>query len=169
MGRGIGIGVLLVVLALIAGAIGLRLFLQRAGEDRLQPDEDVSLAALRGPLPQNAFLACPLDYCRVAGAMTSPVFAVDADRLYWTLMRVVTAAPRVTVVRDDPQRRWIALIQRSMLFRFPDVVIAEVVALGADRSSVALYSRARYGRSDFGVNRRRVEQWLAGLTAAAGR
>ena len=169
MGRSIGIGVLLVVLALLVGAIGLRLFLQRAGEDRLQPDEDVAIAALHGKLPPNAFLACPPDYCQAAGAAASPVLATDADRLYWALMRVVTAAPRVTVVRDDPQRRRIALIQRSAFFRFPDIILAEVVALGADRSSVALYSRARYGRYDFAVNRQRVEDWLARLTAAAAR
>ena len=167
MGRGIGIGVLLLVVALIAAAIGLRLFLQRAGEDRLRSGEDVAIAALRGKLPPNAFLACPPNYCRTGSAAPSPVLALDAERLYWALVRIVTAAPRVTVVRDDPQHRRIVLIQRSALLRFPDIVIAEVVALGADRSSVALYSRARYGRYDFGVNRRRVEQWLAHLAVAA--
>jgi Protein of unknown function (DUF1499) len=169
MGRSIGIGVLLIVMALIVAALGLRWFLQRADEDRLRPDEDVAIAALRGPLPGNAFLACPPGYCRIAGATASPVVAVDADRLYWALMRVVTAAPRVTVVSDDPRRRRIVLIQRSPFFGFPDIVVAEIVALGAGRSSVALYSRARHGRYDFGVNRRRVEGWLGRLAAAIRR
>ena len=61
--------------------VGLRLYMGRAAENRLQPGEDVAIAALRGPLAANAFLACPAGYCAVAEATASPVFAVSADRL----------------------------------------------------------------------------------------
>jgi uncharacterized protein (DUF1499 family) len=37
-----------------------------------------------------------------------------------------------------------------------------------DRSSLAIYSRSRYGRGDFGTNRRRVERWLSQLAQIAG-
>ena len=167
MARVLGIGVVTVVLALIVAGIGLRLYMERAAESRLRPGEDRSLAALRGTLPGNAFLACPPGYSRVDGAAASPVFATDADRLYWAFVRLATGEPRVAIVADDPRRRRVALIQRSALFGFPDIVIAEIVAEGADRSSLALYSRARYGRYDFGVNRRRVEDWLGRLGAVA--
>jgi hypothetical protein len=167
MHRALGIGVLVVVAAVIGSAVGLRFYMHRAGENRLMPGEDIAIAKLRAPLPQNAALACPPGYCTLAGAARSPVVALDADRLYWALMRVVTGAPRVTVIADDPRRRRVALLQRSAVFGFPDIVIARVVALAAERSSVALYSRARYGRYDFGVNRRRVEDWLARITAVA--
>ena len=43
--------------------------------------EDIAVAALRGPLPPNAFLACPAGYCSVAEAAPSPVFALSADAL----------------------------------------------------------------------------------------
>jgi uncharacterized protein (DUF1499 family) len=36
----------------------------------------------------------------------------------------------------------------------------EFVPLGPDRSSLALYSRSRYGEYDFAKNRKRVERWL---------
>ena len=49
-----------------------------------------------------------------------------------------------------------------------DPVTVEFVALAPDRSSLALYSRARYGRSDFGVNRGRVLRWLSRLQQIAG-
>ncbi|HTT79168.1 MAG TPA: DUF1499 domain-containing protein [Stellaceae bacterium] len=168
MARGIGIGIVVAVLALVAAAVGLRLAMERPAEARLRPGEDVSIASLRGPIPSNAFLACPPHYCPHARAAASPVFAVDADRLYWRVVRLATRAPRVTIIADDPRRRRVVLIQRSALFRFPDIVIAEIVPLGSGRSSLALYSRARYGRDDFGVNRRRVERWLARLAAPAG-
>ena len=169
MGIRIGLGILAVLLALAVAGTGLRLYMDRGAETRLRPGENVAIAALHGPLPQNAFLACPPGYCRGVGSAASPVFAMPADQLYWSVVRLVTGEPRVSVIVDDPQRRRLALIQRSALFGFPDIVIAEVVALRPGRSSLALYSRARYGRYDFGVNRRRVEGWLGRLAAAAPR
>jgi len=157
-----------IALLLTAAAIlGLRLYLDRAAENRLRPGEEVAIGQLRGVLPPNAYLACPPGYCAVAGAVPSPVFARGADELYrdWTL--VVAREPRVTVLSAEPSRRRITLIQRSAVLRFPDIVTAEIVALGAERSSLAVYSRARYGRYDFGVNRRRVELWLSRLPAPA--
>lgn len=152
-------------IAAIAAAIGvgLRLYMEQPEQNRLLPGEDVAIADLRGRLPANASVACPPDYCRVAGAARSPVFPVAVDRLHRDLVRVIASEPRVTPVAEEPRR--IVVIQRSAVFGFPDIAIAELIALGPDRSSVALYSRARYGRDDFGVNRARVERWLAGLAA----
>jgi uncharacterized protein (DUF1499 family) len=163
---------LTVVLAALSAAavivVGLRLYIGRVAEDQLRPGEDVAIAALRGPLAANAFLACPPGYCAVAEAAASPVFAVSADRLaeYWTQM--IAAEPRLVQVAAEPGQRRSVLIQRSALFRFPDLVTVEFVALAPDRSSLALYSPARYGRSDFGVNRRRVLRWLSRLQQIAG-
>jgi uncharacterized protein (DUF1499 family) len=165
MARGIGIAILVAVLALMAAGVGLRIVMERPTEATLQPGEGIAIASLRGPLPPNAFIACPPHYCQVVGAAASPVFAIAADELYWRMLRLVTEAPRVAIVADDPRQRRVVLIQRSAVFGFPDVVIAEVVRLGPGRSSLALYSRARYGRYDFGVNRARVERWLARLAA----
>jgi uncharacterized protein (DUF1499 family) len=118
-------------------------------------------------LAANAFLACPTSYCAVADAAASPVFAVSADRLaeYWTQM--IAAEPRLVQIAAGPGQRRAVLLQRSMLFRFPDLVTVEFVALAPERSSLALYSRARYGRSDFGVNRERVLRWLTRLQQIA--
>jgi uncharacterized protein (DUF1499 family) len=157
-----GVAALLLLLAVAAAGFGLRLYMERPGEARLLPGEGTAIAALRGPLPGNAALACPPGYCAVAGATASPVFAVDGDRLYRDFARLVGRAPRtVTVLAEAPRR--MVVIQRSAVFGFPDVVTAEFVALGPARSSLALFSRARYGRWDFGVNRRRVARWVARL------
>ena len=152
--------------AIAAAGIALRLYMDRPAENRLRPGEDTAAAALRGVLPPNAALACPPGYCSVAGAVTSPEFAVPAAILYRDYVQLLAAAPRVVTVVAEPPRRLVA-IQHSAFLRFPDIVSAEFVALGADRSSLALYSRARYGRYDFGVNRRRVATWLARLAAKA--
>ena len=51
---------LLVVASVVVGlGLAVRLYMGRAAEDELRPGERVSIAALRDPIPQNAFLACP--------------------------------------------------------------------------------------------------------------
>jgi uncharacterized protein (DUF1499 family) len=71
-------------------------------------------------------------------------------------------------VETEPHHHGFVYIQRSALFRFPDVITVELVTLAPDRSSLAIYSRSRYGRSDFGVNRRRVLRWLSRLQRMVG-
>ncbi|HVB15272.1 MAG TPA: DUF1499 domain-containing protein [Stellaceae bacterium] len=168
MARNLLISIVVLLLAMFAAGFGLRLFMDRAAEDRLRAGEDAAIQALREPLRANAFLACPPGYCALAEAVPSPVFPVDADRLYRLFARLIAAEPRIVTLLAEPQARRIVVIQRSAVFRFPDVVTAEFVALGPGRSGIALYSRARYGRADFGVNRRRVTAWLARLQRLVG-
>ncbi|HEY8871947.1 MAG TPA: DUF1499 domain-containing protein [Stellaceae bacterium] len=160
-------GLLIGLLTMSALGVGLRLFMDRDAENRLRPGEAAALAELRGPLPANAFLACPARYCPFAEAVPSPVFAMGADRLaeYWA--GLIAREPRIVAAFAEPEERRFVLIQHSAALRFPDVVTVEFVALGADRSSLAVYSRARYGSYDFGVNRRRVLAWLKRLQQLA--
>jgi len=154
-------------LILIAGlalmAAGVRFYMQRDAENRLLPGEDVVISDLRDPLPGNASLACPTGYCRASAAIISPVFAVPVTRLYEAWRQVIAEEPRVTVLAADGNTHRVVALQRSALFQFPDIVIAEFVPLAPDRSSLAVYSRARYGQSDFGVNRGRIDRWLRQL------
>jgi uncharacterized protein (DUF1499 family) len=160
----------LVLLLLIASAIvlGLRLYFGRTAEDRVLPGEDIAITALHGPLAPNAFVACPVGYCAADEAVPSPIFAVSVDRLaeYWSEM--IAGEPRLVQVAAAPKEHRSFWIQRSAVFRFPDLVTVEFVALAPDRSSLAVYSRARYGRYDFGVDRRRVLRWLSRLQQIAG-
>jgi uncharacterized protein (DUF1499 family) len=54
-------------------------------------------------------------------------------------------------------------VVRSALMNFPDLVTVQVNTAGADRSTLVIWSRSVYGRSDFGVNRERTKAWLAAL------
>ena len=80
---------------------------------------------------------------------------------------MIAGQPNVVIVAEEPAEHRQVVIQHTPLLRFPDIVTVEFVALGADRSSLAIYSRARYGISDFGTNRRRVLAWLSQVEALA--
>ena len=155
------------VLVLVVLGLTLRIYMGREAEDRLAAEEAVSIAELHSPLPKPSFVACPSDYCSAAKAITSPVFELPWDRLrdYW--IEVISGEKRLVSVAADPEPRRLVYIQHSPIFRFPDIVTVEFVRLGPNRSSIAIYSRSRYGEYDFSKNRKRVERWLVLLQRVA--
>jgi hypothetical protein len=58
-------------------------------------------------------------------------------------------------------------IDRSRVMGFPDYISVAVVPDG-EGSRLSVYSRLRFGRDDFGVNRARLERWLDATRAALG-
>jgi uncharacterized protein (DUF1499 family) len=114
----------------------------------------------------NQYLVLPRGYEAQAQAhRTSPVYPLPPDRLLDAVARVALAEPRTKLVREDRALRQLDFIQRSRLFRFPDTITVEAVAAPGG-SALAIYSRATYGIRDFGVNRARIERWLAALPPA---
>ena len=147
-----------------AAGLALRTYRNRPAEDRLDPDEVVSIADSHSPLARPSFVACPPDYCAAAD-MESPIFPMPWDQLreYW---KEIAEIAGITVVSEFEHRRAV-YIQHSPIFRFPDIVTVEFVALGPERSSVAVYSRSRYGGYDFAANRKRVNRCLFQLQEVA--
>jgi len=155
------------VLVLMVLGLALRIYMGREAEDRLAAGEAVSIAELRSPLPKPSFVACPPDYCSVAKAIISPVFELPWDRLrdYW--IEVISGEKRLVSVAANSEPSRLDYIQHSPILRFPDIVTVEFVPLGPNRSSIAIYSRSRYGEYDFSKNRKRVERWLVLLQRVA--
>jgi uncharacterized protein (DUF1499 family) len=156
----IGTALIMTVLVLAAFGLAVRIYMGREVEDRLAAEEAVNLAELRSPLPKPSFLACPPHYCAADEAVASPVFDVPSDRLHQYWVDMISSQPRIVSVTANESTARFVYIEHSALFRFPDIVTVEFVPLGPDRSSVAIFSRSRYGKYDFAKNRKRVERWL---------
>ena len=115
----------------------------------------------------NQFLVAPKGLTQAAPHEESPVFAVAFERLCNAFAAMIEGQPRVEVrVRSEDGRRW-ELVQRSRLFRFADDVSVRFIdnGNGNGTATLAIYSRSRLGYGDLGVNRRRVQRWLALLQA----
>jgi uncharacterized protein (DUF1499 family) len=153
-------------LLLVGVALAVRIYMSRPAEDQLRPDEHIAVRELRDPIPGNAFLACPPDYCR-ASAAPSPIFALPAERLAELWSKMLAGEPNIVIVASETVEHRLVVVQHTSLLHFPDVITAEFVALGPDKSSLAVYSRARYGKGDFGTNRKRVLAWFGRLEAMA--
>jgi len=89
------------------------------------------------------------------------VTAEDPATLAARIDAALLAMPRVTRLAGEPKGGFVTYVARSRLLGFPDYITVRTLA--ADRGATfAALSRARFGRSDFGVNAAR----LAALRAA---
>jgi uncharacterized protein (DUF1499 family) len=135
---------------------------------RLAPDDPtlwhVDPLAASGPAKPNAYRVGPAEGVDAP----APVYAVPAHELAAAFDAMALSQPRTTRLAGDPEALWATYVQRSLFMRFPDYVSVRFVDQGEGRSTLALFSRARYGRSDLGVNRARVEDWLSALDLPEG-
>ena len=87
---------------------------------------------------------------------------MSVGQLKERLGAAILAEPRVQALAA-PSENHLRFVQRSFLMRYPDVVDVLVLPRGEARSTLALYSRSAVGHSDLGVNRARLERWLAAI------
>jgi uncharacterized protein (DUF1499 family) len=121
----------------------------------------VDFATLEPSPDPNWFLVCPPELCAAGVRAESPIYDVPVDRLAERFRQVAAAQPRVELLAEHEDGLQLDYVQRSARFRFPDVITVRFVAVSPSQSTLALYSRALYGKGDMGVNRERVVAWLA--------
>lgn len=108
----------------------------------------------------NQFLLCPPDFCGATPHAESPAFPVPVETLSQAWRALAAAQPRVTLLAESPDGLQLDYLQRSARVRFPDIITVRFIARSPAQSTLAIYSRSLYGKSDFGVNRERIESWL---------
>lgn len=91
---------------------------------------------------------------------TSPVFDVPVAELEAAFDAVATGESRVTVLAGSAAEGFVTYVQRSALMGFPDYVSVRFVEVDTAQSTLAVFSRARYGSGDLGVNEKRVRRWV---------
>jgi uncharacterized protein (DUF1499 family) len=132
------------------------------GAGGLPTPQLIDLSHIQRPASPNTALAAPAGN-EPAPDVVAPVFPVPASRLYAGLITMAAAQPRTFLAAEYPAVLQAHFVARSAVFNFPDLIAAQVSEAGADHSTLVLYSRSVYGYSDLGVNRRRLDHWLADL------
>ncbi|MEM1045502.1 MAG: DUF1499 domain-containing protein [Pseudomonadota bacterium] len=113
----------------------------------------------------NHYLVCPPPLCAKAqAAQSSGTYAADRATMIDTLTDAARALPNVRMI-NGPEPDDVRFIQRTRLMQFPDTVSIRVVEAAPGESQLAIYSRSQIGRSDLGVNKRRIEAFLADVDA----
>ncbi len=97
----------------------------------------------------------------------APVFNVPAAELAREWIGIVEQQPRARVLAVSDDGLQIEAEQKSAVFGFRDRISARFVPLAADRSTLIAFSTSEIGYWDLGVNRQRLQSWIAALTAKA--
>jgi hypothetical protein len=71
---------------------------------------------------------------------------------------IAMATPRTNRLAGSVEQGRITWVTRSALWGFPDYTTAQI-----QEDSILLYARSRFGKSDLGVNAKRLEQWQSKL------
>lgn len=125
----------------------------------------------------NEYIVAPEGYTPKARAHEAKVYDISAQRLEDALTKVIRHQPRISFVEKDEKSGRNEYIQRTLIFRFPDVITFKTIpiddlsfdvcvpeqsqkCLDSKFSSLAIHSYSVYGAGDYGVNSKRVKTWL---------
>lgn len=141
--------IVLAAFGAIAGAIYVRL---------------VPFDAKRFHLP--VFPAVAGDYPTLNGFSAIRELNAESSEVIEKLDQFITGTARTKRMAGLPGMALITYETRSRIFGFPDytnVSIIEIGTVGNQRPMLAIRGKARFGKSDIGVNKKRIEGWLDAL------
>lgn len=111
------------------------------------------------PLPaRNGFLVRP-------DQKIEAVYAMPAAEVLQRFQDVALASDRTRLVFGSVDSGMMTFESRSRFWGFPDYTTVKALPLAQGQTSVAIFGRLRFGRSDFGVNRGRITGWLQAMQA----
>ena len=124
----------------------------------------VQFASLKKTARPNQALLCPVEFCKAETPdLVPPVYAVPVTELQAAFRAVIEKESLVQRVHDDAVTHTERYVIRTDLMRFPDTVRVQFLELSPTTSSLAIYAQAQIGYSDRGVNKARLQRWLAAL------
>ena len=91
---------------------------------------------------------------------TAPVYACDVSTLATAFNKVALTEDRVEVLAGVAKDGFVTYVQRSAFFAFPDYISVTFSDAADGGSTLAVFSRSQYGKSDLGVNEKRVNAWV---------
>lgn len=103
----------------------------------------------------------PLEFASDRTIKGGAMRVFDAPREdFAKLDQIIRGTPNVKVLAGSLKEGRKTFIVRSRVVGFPDYVTIQF-----DGVQIKVFSRLRYGRSDFGVNAARIDGWLDALKA----
>jgi uncharacterized protein (DUF1499 family) len=150
---------ILLPVALVAAAVAIG----GAGYVRLAPIDPAEWHAD----PETAASTGRPNEWRAARGGDTPPLRLDAPphAVAAAFDAVALDTPGVTRLAGDPEDGHATYVARSRVVGFPDLVSMRAVSEGSG-TRLSVWSRSRWGYSDMGVNRDRVEAWLDRVPAA---
>ncbi len=145
----------LLALVALATALGFAAYIRLAPSDPARWHEDPRLVAR--PSSPNFHLI------RMVGGDAMPrVFSMQPETLAARLHQVAEA-DGARLIAGSVDSGHMTYLSRTRIMGFPDYTSVLIEATGEGAMLLA-FGRARFGHSDMGVNRARLERWQAALS-----
>jgi len=109
----------------------------------------------------NQYLVCPPGICTAESQRPSPSYGMSVDELRLRWRHQLSNMPGLSQISTQPDGWQFTYLERSQFMGFPDLITIRFIPTNERTSAIAIYSRSIYGYSDLGVNRDRIENWLA--------
>lgn len=93
----------------------------------------------------------------------APVFDMPAQGLFKLVGGFILSQKRVGLLAENTNTLEATYIQRSRLIGYPDYISIKITIVNANQSRLEVFSRSRFGHSDLGVNKRRIDQWIVAI------
>lgn len=145
-------------LLLVAGLIVAGQFIVRDPRIEKRYDQPVDFAALARTGKPNDYLLAPASAIAAKPDTAPPLFQASAAKLVGAAEAALLAMPRTKILARGDDGLQFEAVQRSRLMGFPDFISIRAVPMDDDKASLWIYSRAHFGHSDLGVNKKRVEE-----------
>lgn len=118
-------------------------------------------STLKNRFTFNEYIVTPKGYTNARINEVSSIYPVSSNKLHDIIDLIVLKQERINKITDDISTKRIEYVQRSLIFRFPDVITFQVIPISDDKSTLAVHSYSIYGGSDLGVNGNRIRSWLS--------
>lgn len=106
----------------------------------------------------NDYLVAPLGVTTSQPDRVSRVHGTDPESLLFQFDSIARPSG-ADVLAGTIDELWITYVDRSLIFGFPDYISVRAIPF-ENGAALVIWSRSRYGRSDFGVNKERIDAWL---------
>jgi len=117
------------------------------------------------PASPNTYFVAPQSMVDAQVDKEAPIYAVPAAIMAKAFNDYVLTQPNTLVVDGLAETLWITYVQRTPTLKMPDYITVKFIDLEDGKSTIAIYSRSRFGYGDMGVNKARVDMWLQSLSS----
>jgi len=117
------------------------------------------------PASPNTYYVAPQAMVQASVDLEAPIYTVPAAIMAKAFDDYVQTQPNIIALASDDGGLWATYVQRTPTLKMPDYISVKFIDLEEGRSTIAIYSRSRFGYGDMGVNKARVDLWLQSMSS----
>lgn len=155
--------VVAIILAVILGGYLTMFMIATAAHDPADWHKDpLTIPASDTP---NDYRIAPSDMTSERVDREPPVYAGRALTIAQAFDQFAQSQRDTVRIAGLPPELMMTYVQYTETLKMPDYITVKFIDLGDETTTIAIYSRSRYGYGDLGVNKERVERWIRALSS----